>query len=256
MSNIVILAPAAIAAIAVSRGSGAANLLTADPKEVWADSAVGTAATIDIDLGSVQLVDTIFLGHIAPPAAGATWTITGGAASYTTTTIKAAGALRAVDAAGQFPATSHALWIGAAVSVRYVRLSVTQPAGSPVLTAGVVMVGDAFSPIYNQEWGAGRKVIDSGTATALPSGGFAIAEGARKGGYSWTLGDLSSTEADALYALMLDRGETRPVLVVEDPAATAGLMRRIHYGRMTSLQPFARRNPAQTRWEMSVEQWI
>lgn len=256
MSNLLILSPATIAAIATSRGTGDQNLLTPDPKEVWADNAVTTAANIDIDLGSVQTIDTVFLGHVTPPAAGATWTITGGAASYTTSVLKASSALRAVDAANQAPLLSHGLWTGAAANIRYLRLAVIQPTGSPTLTAGIVMAGQTFRPTLNHEWGSGRAVVDTGSKTPLPSGGFATVEQARKTSWAWTLGDLSMAEVDALHAIALDRGETRQVLVVEDPDATTGQLRRIHYGLFGKLRQYERRNKAQTKWEFDIEEWV
>ena len=256
MSNILILSPTAISAIAVSRGSGGANLLTDDPKEVWVDSAVSTSANIDIDLGSAKSIDTVFLGYVTPPAAGATWTITGGTASYTTTTIKASGALRAIDSAGQAPTLSHAFWHGAAVNVRYLRITVTQPAGNPVLSAGIAMAGAAFVPTWNNEWGAGRRIIDTSAVSGLPSGGFAVVQGARKAAYAWTLGDLTQAEVDTLDAIQRDRGASKPVLVVEDPDATTGQRNRIHYGLLTSLRQYERRNTQQTKWEFSLEEWV
>lgn len=256
MGKLLMLSPTAIAAIAATRGNGVANLLTPDPKEVWVDTAVTTPVNIDIDLGSVQPIDTVFLGTVTGAVAGTTWRIRGGVAGYTETDLLGTTALKAPDAAGQSPAISHAFWNGAAQNVRYLRLVLTQPAGNQVLSAGVVMAGAAFVASLGQEWGAGRKVIDTGTATPLPSGGFAVVEGARKGSYSWTFGDLATAETDALYALQLDRGETRPLLVVEDPAQTTGLRWRLHYGKLMSLRQFERRNPAQTRWEMTIEEWI
>ncbi|RIA44037.1 hypothetical protein DFR49_2273 [Hephaestia caeni] len=256
MARILILAPTAIAAITASRGSAIANLLTPDPKEVWADSASGSAATIDIDLGTSRAIDTVFLGYARAPAAAASWTISGGAASYTDSVIKPAGALRVPDRVGAAPTVSHALWHGTAANVRYIRLALTQPAGQPALMAGVVMAGQAFVPSFDKEWGAGRRIIDTGTKTSLPGGGFGTVEGARKGGYSWTLGDLTTAEVDALYDLALDRGETRPVLVVEDPAASTGLRNRIHYGTFDRFRSFERRDPKRSRWELGIEQWV
>ncbi|MCC7097262.1 MAG: hypothetical protein IT472_08795 [Thermomonas sp.] len=256
MSNILILQPTAIAAIAVSRGTGGANLLTPDPKEVWTDSAVGSAATIDIDLGSVQTIDTIALISVIPPVAGTTWSITGGSASYTTSVIRASTALRAVDATGQAQLRSHALHFGATWNVRYIRVTVTQPAGLAVLSIGVSIIGKAFVPVFNNEWGAGRRVIDTGTSTALAGGGFANVEGVRKGSYAFTLGDLSNDEVDALYAIQLAVGETSPLLIVEDPAVTAGQYHRIHYGQLRSLRAFDRRSPGRTRWELTIDQWV
>lgn len=255
MKNLLLMAAAPIAALTVSRGDGAEDLLTFDPKEVWQDSAVGSAAQINIDFGGVREIDTVFLGHVLPPAAGATWIVTGGVAGYAETTLKPSGILRAVDRPGLFPAMSHAFWTGDVVNIRYLRISVNQPGGSPALSAGTVMAGRAFVPQWNKEWGSGRRVIDTAAVTALPGGGFVIVDGARKGSYSWTFGDLTDEEVDRLYDLQLQVGESRPVLVVEDPDVTAGQLQRIHYAKFVGLRAYERRNPEQTRWEISVEDW-
>ncbi|MES2987688.1 MAG: hypothetical protein V4808_07265 [Pseudomonadota bacterium] len=255
MGNLLILAPAPIAAIAVSRGSGAMNLLTPDPKEVWADTVAGLVAQIDIDFGAVRSIDSVFLGHVLPPHADAVWTITGGTAGYTQLAVKASGPLRVADVVNRAPSLSHAFWHGQAVSLRYLRLSLTQKAGEPPLTAGVVLAGLGFVPAWNREWGSGRRVIDTGTATALADGGFSIVEGARKAAWSWTMGDLSNAEIDWLWEIVLARGETLPLLVIEDPDATAGLRRRMHYGKFQQLRPFERSKPNRNRWELTIEDW-
>lgn len=256
MSKLLILSPAPIARVTADRGSGVVNLLSADPKEVWADGLAGESAQIDIDLGRVQDIDTVFLGSLYRAADGATWSITGGSADAEEAILLPTASLRVPEATGQASEIGHAFWTGAATAVRYLRLTITQPAGAPRLLIGVVLVGRAFVSQFGHEWGAGRKVIDTGTATPLPSGGYAMVEGARKGSYSWTFGDLSPAEVDALYAIQLDRGETRPLLVAEDPAMAAGLRWRLHYGKLASLRQYERRNPAQTRWEMTIEEWI
>lgn len=256
MSKLLILSPAPIARLTADRGTGALNLLSADPKEVWADGPAGASARIDIDLGQVREVDTVFLGSLYRAADGATWSITGGIEDAGETELFQGAVLRVPDAGGVTSEVGHAFWTGPAVVVRYLRLTVAQPAGSARLLVGVVLVGRAFVSKYGQEWGAGRKPIDTGSATPLPSGGFAIVEGARKGSYSWTFGDLTVDEVDALYAISLDRGETRPLLIVENPDRSTGLRWRLHYGKLTELKQYERRNPAQTRWEMTIEEWI
>lgn len=255
MANILIAEPLPIAALATSRGTGGANLLTADPREAWTDSAVGTAATISIDLGVERIVDTLFLGCIFNAALDATWTITGGVTGYNDITVKPLSALCVPDRGARLRTMNHALWTGAEHMVRYLRVAVAQPAGAPPLAIGALVVSGAFVPTWNKEWGSGRGVKDSATVTRLPSGGVAVAHGARFGTYAWTLGDLSDEEADILYELQLGVGESRPLLVVEDPAATEGLRNRIHYGGLTSLRAFDRRNPAQTSWQLSIEDW-
>ena len=255
MANMIVVPPLPVAAIAASRGTGVANLLTADPKEVWVDSAVATPATIDIDLGAAQSIDTVFLGHVYNVGTAATWAISGGLSGYSDVEIKASGTLRVPDADDQYPPMSHALWFGDAVSVRYLRITVTKPV-LPVFMIGVVLIGRAFQPELNKEFGAGRRVIDTGVATPLPSGGYGIAEGVRKRGYNWTFADLTLAEIDALEAVALDRGETATLLAVEDPAPTTSLRNRIHYGLFTRFRQFERRNAVQTRWELGIEEWV
>jgi hypothetical protein len=254
MSSLLIVEPLPIAAVTSSRGTGAANLVTPDPKEVWADSASGSAATLTVDLGAVRTIDTIFLGHVRPPAAGATWGISvSGAGDATPQPVTA---LRVPDVAESFSIMSHALWYGAPVAARIVTLTVQQPAGSPPLTAGSLVIGRAFVSEFGQEWGAGRQPIDTGTATALPSGGFAIVEGVRKRRFGWTFGDLSVDEADRLELIALALGETKPGLVVEDADRTTGLLARIRYGKFDRWRAPERRNRRQTRWEISIEDWV
>lgn len=254
MKNLLILQPTPIVTVTASRGSGAANLLTPDPREVWRDAFAGTA-TLDLDFGMPRVIDTLFLGHLFPPHANATWSITGGITTATSVAIAAASALRVPDVAGRSPVLSHALWYGQPVSVRYVRLSINQPGGSAPLSAGVVMAGRALAPTWNHEWGSGRRPIDTGSTTALPDGGFAVVEGVRKSAWSWTMGDLTDDELDALWEIALDRGESRPLLVVEDPDRTAGLRRRLHYGIFRQFQEYERSTRNRTRWELKIEDW-
>lgn len=249
-----LIKPLPIATIA-GRGTGIGNLLTADPKEVWVDSDAGGSAVLTIDLGAVATIDTVFLGSLRQAAAGSVWSITAGLARADEFTIQAATALRVPDVSGQFAPVSHALAFGTSRSARYLRISITQVGGA-VLSAGALVIGKAFIPVLGQEWGAGRRPIDTGTATALPSGGFSVVKGVRKRGLTWTFGDLSLDEVDQLETLALDLGETAAVLVVEDPARTAGLLRRIHYAKFDRWKAFERRNRAQTRWEISVEEWV
>lgn len=257
MSRLLIVEPMAVSAIAATRGTGADNLVTPDPKEVWADTTSASAASLTVDLGGVREVDTIFLGYVRPPAAGATWSITGGvAAAADESTIQATTALRVPDVPGAAPAISHALWHGDPQSVRYLGLHVAQAVGSPALTAGVLVVGKAFIAELGQEWGSGRQPIDTGTVTSLPSGGFAVVEGARKALFSWTFGDLSAEETDQLELIGLALGETLPGLVIEDASRTDGLRSRIHYGLFKKWRAFERRNARQTRWEIGIEQWV
>lgn len=255
MTGLMIVQPMAFAATA-SRGTGAANLATRDPKEVWADSAVGSAATLSMDLGAAREIDTIALIQVRQPAAAATWSVTGGLADAGEAVIAPAAALRVPDVAGVTEASACALWTGSPRTVRKLAIAVTQPVGEAPLTIGAVVVGRSWSAELGQEWGLGRRPVDTGSVTPLPSGGFAIVEGARKRLLTWTFGDLSIAEADRLEAIALALGETLPALVIEDAARTAGLRARLHYGLFRRWDAFERRNRRQTRWELGIEDWI
>jgi hypothetical protein len=255
MANILMAEPLPIAAISASRGSGAENLLTADPREAWLDDAVGSVVSIDIDLGAERIVDTVFLGCMFHASPAAIWTISGGLGGYADQVIMQAQPLRVPDRKWARRTLSHALWIGNEQLVRYVRVSIIQPAGAEPMSIGALIVSSRFQPRFNKEWGAGRGVKDTGTVTRLASGGVAVVEGVRYATYGWTLGDLSVDEADQLYEMQLVVGESRPILVVEDPARTTGLRNRIHYGALTGLRAFERRNVRQTSWQLTVEDW-
>lgn len=256
MSAFLVVEPLPIVSVVASRGSGAGNLLSRDPKEVWIDGDSGSASVLTIDLGAARAIDTIFLGYLRQAAADAVWSITGGVNGSGEFQVQPATPLRVPDTSGDFALVSHALWYGAARTVRYIAISITQSAGNARLMAGALIIGAAFAPELGQEWGFGRRPIDLGTATPLPSGGFAVVEGARKRAISWTFGDLSIDEADRLERIAVALGETRPCLVIEDAARTSGLVARIHYGLFVRWQPFERRNRRQTRWEMGFEEWV
>ncbi|PHP19514.1 hypothetical protein CG471_11685 [Sphingobium sp. IP1] len=255
MANILITEPTPIAAIATSRGTGAANLLTGDPREIWLDSEVGSVAVIDIDLGVERIIDTVFLGCLFGAADAATWWIKGGLAAYEEQTILDTSALRVPERDWRRRTMSHALWFGPEQLLRYIRIGVEQPAGAEPLAIGALIVGDGFQPKYNKEWGSGRAVKDMSTVTRLASGGVAVVEGGRYASYSWTLGDLSEEETDRLFELQLAVGESRPLLVVENPDRTAGLRNRIHYGTLTGLRSYDRRNAVQTSWQLAIDGW-
>lgn len=254
MANILIAEPLPIASISASRGSGIDNLLSFDPREIWMDDAVGSAATIDIDLGGEQIVNMVCLAALFFADTEATWEISGGLEGPSQI-IMPSQTLRVPERDWRVRTMSHSLWLGPEQLVRHLRIRITQPSTAQPLAIGALAIANGFQPEMNKEWGAGRGVKDTSTVTRLASGGVAVVEGARYGTYNWTLGDLSEEETDKLYELQLGVGESRPIVVVEDPAMTAGLRNRIHYGGLVQLRAFERRNQQQTRWQMNVEDW-
>lgn len=256
MSNMIILRPLPVAAYSGSYTS-IENAFTPDPKEVAVGFHGGSSEYVDIDLGAVVSVDTFFQGFTnALPTAVWAIQVRETMGGTITSTVLNNTLIRSPDGIGP---RYHALHKTAApVLARYLRIWFAQAATSadPAPRLGVLAVGLAFRPTYNREWGGGRRIIDTGARESLLGGGFGIGEGAIKAAYQWTFGDLSDAETDALYALALARGETRPVIVVEDPDKTAGLMERIHYGLFTRFESFERRSQDKTRWSLTLEQWV
>ena len=256
MSALLIVPPLPVVGISCSRGIAPQNMLTDDPKEVWADDAVGPqAVAFLVDLGTPQLIDTVFLGAVRPPVAEAQWTVTGGLSEVSQTiVIRDWSPLRVPDVPGWAPLTSCALWFGTAVTARFLRIQIVQPTGAP-LSIGRVVIGRAFTPALGHEWGGGRRPIDLGVASPLSSGGFGVVEGARKRSMGWTFGDLTRDETDQLDMIALAHGDTKPLLIVDDPRPTPSLWLRTMYGKFERWRPFERRNHAQTRWELGFEEW-
>lgn len=256
MGNVLFLSPRLISSVSATRGTGAENLLTRSPKEVWVDDTDTSSVSLQIDFGQAVEVDTVFLGFLFPPTANARWTAQGTVDAGPTQVFFNNLPMRAIDSASRAPKATHAFWKGSVRTVRYLTIVLSQTAGAGPLRAGVLMAGKAWQPQFNMEFGSGRRVIDTGTVASLPDGGFSIMQGARKRMFNWTLGDLSILETDALEELLLDHGETIPLLVVADPDATEGQRNRIHYGLLTGLKAYERRNPLQTRFDFQFEEWI
>jgi hypothetical protein len=249
MSNMIIFKPltiAAAAAVVPGSSTGVSNLLTPDPKEVWSGTAGAGVYEIDFDMGGAVTINAILVTGM--------WPGTSLFGLYSATAM-GSGFAGVYLPAGPDNAAPHAFrHLSAPVTSRYWRGIFSGNPGNPVV--GILALGLAFQPTHNREWGGGRTVIDTGTKERLRGGGFGIDEGVRKAGYRWVFGDLLDSEVDALWDLALDRGEGRPIVVVEDPADAPGLARRIHYGLFDAFEPYGRQNPGQTRWALSMEEWV
>jgi len=228
---------------------GAIRILTPDPKEAIVID--GGDLGVTLDFGVPVTVDTIFLGYH-----------TGGAVqgwSLNTTPQYNAGADTNISG-GDFSSLgygnpTHVFRQFAPATSRYWRIYFSRQGGAP-FTIGTLALGLSWSSKWGQEMGAGRQVIDTGTAERLFGGGFAIDEGARAGGYQWTFGDLQADEIRSLYQIVKDRGSTRSVLVVEDPEQTDGLNERIHWGLFERLDFYERSDPTNWRWALRISDWI
>lgn len=222
------------------------RLLTPDPKEAAITASSGIA-TIDIDLGSVQSIDTIFLGYTSGHS-GEGVGLLYGTAAYDTTP----GPLIPIGDSDLIAPRRHFLQVlPAPISARYIRLTKDYAANYAI---GVVAVGLAFRPTWGHEYGSGRIIESTGTAERLFGGGFGIDEGVTAGGWQWTFGDLQEADRKALYAIARNLGETKTVLVIEDPASTE-LTDACHWGLFRKLEAYERLDPKNTRWSFQIGDW-
>lgn len=246
----IIARPIPIPTAPVAAGDGAEYLLTPSPKEVWVADAVGST-TIDVDLSVAEDVDTFFLGFTNATAA-ATWQIQigTGVGVGLVDLVPAGTAMRAADSLGPH----HALAVlDAPVNGRYFRITVTQTGAEP-MQAGILILSKAFVAPF--EFGSGRQPIDTGSKVALADGGFGLGDGVVKAALRWTSADLSPADRRALWALAMDRGERGPVLVVEQLGEDGGLNEEIHYGLFDRFEAYERQAPGQSRWALSMTEWV
>lgn len=249
MSGVLIMRPLPHGAPPVGAGSGAGNLATADPNEVWIAPNVAPA-TIVADAGTQVLVDSFLLGY-TNATDDASWSIAtmtdavgGGLVE------RHSGFMRPLDSLG--PRHHAFVRLPNPISSRYFQLTVDQGGPTP-LHAGIFAFGISFEK--HREYGPGRAIIDGGKRSDLPSGGFGSEDGAIKAQFSFSFVDLTDLEVHALEAIQRAVGLRRPVVVVEDADATVGRNEAIHYGVFDRFQAINRADPAASGWAGTVIEW-
>jgi len=254
MGKLLIVEPAPIAAMVITpTGTGGSNPLTPDPKEIYDRGTAGTVQ-IDIDMGAAVALDSFFLGFTNASDTATMIVQTGTGLGSGLSTIEGQTPIRAADAIGE---RSHGFrHLDSPVTSRYWRIAFYSEGMTANNQFGILLVGKAFSPEWDREWGSGRRPIDTGKATQLIGGGFGIEKGARKAAFSWTFGDLTDAETQELWAMTMRLGATDPLLVVENASDTVGVNEQLHYGLFSRLDQFERRRPEETKWQLEIEQWV
>lgn len=246
-----LLKPQPILAMAISGvgASGLANLLTPSPKEALVATGVGVLG-ITVDLGAEVEADCFFLGFTNAHA-DALWgvatrpTIAGAATPF--------GASQLIKRPESIGPRHHGLIVSAPQTSRFFYFETVQSGAAP-LEIGAIMLGKGL--VIPHEFGGGRSIVDTGAKEALADGGFGLGAGAIKASLRWSFTDLDEATLAQLWALARDRGERRPILAVEDAADTVGRDERIHYGLFDRFETYERQNPDQTRWSMSMTEWV
>lgn len=248
-SGIGIVAPLAIASIAASNGTGASNLLTPSPREIWRAATVGSTV-IDVDLGVSASFDTVFLGF-TNATTDATWSVatmsspTGAGLN----TVRSTVAVRVPNAIGT---RQHGyIRLVEPVSSRYLRITVTQVGGTVPMCAGVVLIGRTIERPY--EYRAGRVALDLSKKTELVDGGFGISKAAIVSSYRFTISGLSDEQVEELWQIVMVIGESAPLLIVEGHDTLRAS--HLHYGLFQRLEPYEREEPQDTRWGLSIRDW-
>jgi hypothetical protein len=234
----------------VSRGTGAANLVENDPREVWVDTGAAGFYQIDIDLGVATDWDTVALVGVTA-GSGAAWSIIGGATLSSIVYLSAANLLL-VSEDGVADSGSSLFKSAAVINGRYIRVTIS-PNGAPINSIGRLIVGKSFRPTQPREQGAGRPPLDSGSRTRLDNGGLATVSGHLISGFKWVFGDLDPIDLKRLWGIYRRRRTTEPMLIVEDP--TDGFAESVHYGTFVDLELYERRDQSKSRWAMTFEDW-
>lgn len=236
------------ATIAATGIAPAWRAMTPEPKEVAVAGSAGAIA-ITIDFGSVVQLDNVFIGFTNADAATPLQLSYGVAGPWAT----AVGGARAALPTRLRAPRRHYLWqLEAPVAARYIGIAGNVPAGFQI---GVIAAGEAFRPEWGPELGHGRGVIETGSATRRPDGGFGIVKGVRAPTWQWTLGDLSDDERDELYALIVSQGETETLLVIEGGDSEPPLAESVHWSLLTRVEPYERNDPGMTRWALRLQDW-
>lgn len=211
MKKLAIISPLPAISSTASSGTGAANLITPDPKEIWVAGVAGIG-TLSIDLGKLALVDSCFVGGSNIPI-GAVIVIYGSV--NVSRSDKTFIALARVDVNHFRDGRINAAAFGAdAKFCRYIDIDIIN-VNTTVLQVGIVAVGKVAFSKFGHEYGSARGVSDTGQAESLIGGGFGISLGAKKKTYSWVFGDLTSAEAKEFEGIALTLGTSSAVVVME-----------------------------------------
>lgn len=266
------LAPAQLiwtdaAAITASIG----NLADPQPKAVFAATAPFSdgRTRIDIDLGADTEIDTVALlfHDTAAISQWAVYTRTAADGSFGGIYTTEAGFNRLPLSATRAAATIEAnryhtvAALAAPVTARYVRLLFYFNLPAATFRAGIAAVGKRLEPgaalgLSGIDWGMGRRIQDLSDVRILDGGERGRWKKAKvpevRGGFS----HLSDAELRQWWAMLSAIGESDPMLFVEDAALTTGQQERIHYGTLTGLDFYERRQADKSRIEFRLTHWL
>jgi hypothetical protein len=233
-------------AVAGSAGMAPWSAVIDDQPKVAATAVTAGPNSVDIDFGSVQAWDSLFVGfHNASPTA--TLAASYGSGGYTEASWVSGAPMRLAGAPGPRYDT---LLEGFAVNSRYVRITFSH--GVSGFFVGAVGVGQRFTPTVPQDWESKTGFRDTGARTKLDAGGVAIRRGERVRTLTWTWGRLTDAELDKLDAMVGELGETSP-LVTWAELSDPGAWRRLAFGYLDQMTPWTPITTGEAEWEFRFE---
>lgn len=156
-------------------------------------------------------------------------------------------------------ATRSAVVFGSTIARRYLRVYLRDlPASNPdgVVRAGIIAPLQTVPLAFNYELGSGRKPEDQSVIRTLPGGETAIERGGRTPVWRATWSNITDAEMRSLWALLNEIGTGAPLIICEDPEATAGQNERIHYGLLSSLDFNERTQADKQRIDLTIREMI
>lgn len=250
MPGLTLVRPLSEAAVITGNGAPRTNLLTPSPAEVWV--ATSLSSTIFLDLGAERTLDSIYIGatNAAPDTQWRLHILDGPAGAIVSTPVPQ----RVLPLTGATGVRQSAfLRTAVPFTARYLSIVFTK-AADPKLQVGNLVLGLAMELPYAM--GAGRTPVDLSRRLSMISGGFGIEPGAMKSAFSFSLVDLDDATFEAIWAIVIDRGTVRPLVLVEGYSSASPIAPQVHYCTFEKFERPERESQAATRWSLSVEDWV
>lgn len=131
-------------------------------------------------------------------------------------------------------------------------------AAQPTWSCGLIALGKRLEPpaTFGLDWGGGRRVNDLSSVRVLDGGERGIWRRARVPEIRGSFSHLTDSELREWWRILNQVGESDSLILVEDGAPTTGQQERIHYGTLTNLDFFERRQSDKSRIDFRLTHWL
>lgn len=236
-------------ALGINAAFPAAQLADPQPKAVLRTAAAPAGQALSlvlaIDLGSDQPIDMVaaMFTNLTSAATWAIWASTAAQGPAVETAPQQLLASSAFGVAASVPGRRHALWLATApITRRHLRIRINDTAANAdrFIQIGLALVGRRLAlgqgEYANFELGSGRRVEDLSIIRQLPGGETHVERAARVPNWRATWSGVTEAHYREAWALLMEAGESAPMLAVEDPDAAPGQPEAMHYGLIQGLE--------------------